>query len=95
MCCKCDGGELVKHADRQGLEMAQDRQSGRKPLWRLRVCTNCDKNRKKKDREPPKQFWNRDVNAALNIRNIAISWMKDGVRPLKLRLPVADEQAEL
>ena len=48
----------------------------KKKVFRCLICPGCDSSESKQP-----TFWTRDLNSALNIRQLALKWMNERTRP--------------
>jgi len=60
-----------------------------KKVFRCLVCPNCGSSESKTTR-----FVTRDLNSALNIRNLAVQWITDKTRPSAFCPPKVGKEAE-
>ena len=68
LCCKC-------HGPLQHLRVGSDA-TKKKKVFRCLICPGCDSSESKRP-----TFWTRDLNSALNIRQLALKWMNERTRP--------------
>ena len=68
----------------------------KKKVFRCLICPGCDSSESKQP-----TFWTRDLNSALNIRQLALKWMNERTRPAAFcraagltRTSPQEEQAE-
>ena len=71
LCCNCFG-------QLQHLRVESD--ANKKKVFRCLICPECKSSESKQP-----TFVTRDLNSALNIRELALQWMKDKTRPEPFR----------
>ena len=67
LCCRC-------HGQLQNLRVEQQKKT--KKVYRCLICPECESS---KSKQPT--FVTRDLNAALNIRQLALKWITEKTRP--------------
>ena len=68
LCCNCFG-------QLQHLRVESD--ANKKKVFRCLICPECESSASKQP-----TFWTRDLNSALNIRQLALKWMTEKTRPV-------------
>ena len=68
LCCNCFG--QLQH-------LCVETDAKKKKVFRCLICPECESSASKQP-----TFWTRDLNSALNIRQLALKWMTERTRPV-------------
>ena len=76
LCCNCFG--QLQHLYVEKREKKESDDAKKKKVFRCLICPECESS-KSKNKQPT--FVTRDLNSALNIRQLALKWMSEKTRP--------------
>ena len=75
LCCNCFG--QLQHLYVEKREKKESDDAKKKKVFRCLICPECESSKSKNKHT----FLTRDLNSALNIRQLALKWMLEKTRP--------------